>query len=198
MTERARARACRRVGRDGHSVAAVARDFGVGWHTIMRAVVDHGTPLVDHPARTAGVRALGVDETSFLRAAPRAAGPLSLPGWSTWGAPPARRRRRTGGKRGDQVVDRAGRRLAVAGRASRSRPVPRLLQRLGRWAGRPRGRGGRVPRGAARQRHGRRRPPPRATSHPRAPRPAKATGCTASAGCCSRAPSGCPSAAAST
>jgi transposase len=34
MTERARARACRRVGRDGHSVAAVARDFGVGWHTI--------------------------------------------------------------------------------------------------------------------------------------------------------------------
>jgi transposase len=71
MTERARARACRRVGRDGHSVAAVARDFGVGWHTIMRAVVDHGTPLVDDPARTAGVRALGVDETSFLRAAPR-------------------------------------------------------------------------------------------------------------------------------
>jgi DNA-directed RNA polymerase subunit RPC12/RpoP len=28
MTERARARACRRVGRDGHSVAAVARGFG--------------------------------------------------------------------------------------------------------------------------------------------------------------------------
>jgi len=71
MTERARARACRRVGRDGHSVAAVARDFGVGWHTIMRAVEDHGTPLVDDPARTAGVRCLGVDETSFLRAGPR-------------------------------------------------------------------------------------------------------------------------------
>jgi transposase len=29
-TERARAQACRRVGRDGHSVAAVAREFGVG------------------------------------------------------------------------------------------------------------------------------------------------------------------------
>jgi transposase len=71
LTERARARICRRVGRDGHSVAAVARDFGVGWHTGMRAVVDHGTPLVDDPARTAGVRALGVDETSFLGASPR-------------------------------------------------------------------------------------------------------------------------------
>jgi len=70
LTERARKQACRRVGRDGHSVAAVARDFGVGWHTIMRAVVDHGVPLVDDPARTAGVRALGVDETSFLRASP--------------------------------------------------------------------------------------------------------------------------------
>ena len=71
MTERARARACRRVGRDGQSVAAVARDCGVGWHTIMRAVEDHGRPLVDHPARTDGVRAFGVDETSFLRAGPR-------------------------------------------------------------------------------------------------------------------------------
>jgi len=33
LTERARVEACRRVGRDGHSVAAVARDLGVGWHT---------------------------------------------------------------------------------------------------------------------------------------------------------------------
>jgi transposase len=70
MTERARQTACRRVGRDGHTVAAVAADFAVGWHTIMRAVADHGQPLVDDPTRTAGVRALGVDETSFLRASP--------------------------------------------------------------------------------------------------------------------------------
>lgn len=70
LTERARAQACRRVGRDGHSVAAVARDLGVGWPTIMRAVLEHGTPLVEDPARTVSVRALGVDETSFLRAAP--------------------------------------------------------------------------------------------------------------------------------
>jgi transposase len=70
LSERARALACRRVGRDGHSVAEVARDFGVGWHTIMRAVIDHGEALVNDPARTRGVTALGVDESSFLRAAP--------------------------------------------------------------------------------------------------------------------------------
>lgn len=71
MTERARERACQRVGRGPHTVAEVAADNGVGWHTIMRAVQDHGRPLVDDPARTAGVRALGVDETSFLAAGPR-------------------------------------------------------------------------------------------------------------------------------
>jgi transposase len=71
LTERARAQACRRVGRDGESVAAVARDFAVGWHTIMRAVIDVGEPLVDDPDRTAGVTALGVDETTFLAAGPK-------------------------------------------------------------------------------------------------------------------------------
>ncbi len=70
LTERARREACRLVGDDGQDVAAVATTLGVGWHTVMAAVVDVGTPLVDDPARTAGVRALGVDETSFLRAAP--------------------------------------------------------------------------------------------------------------------------------
>ncbi len=70
LTERARQQVCRRVGRDGHSVAAVARDLGIGWHTAMRAVIDYGAPLVDDPTRTAGVRTLGVDETSFLRAGP--------------------------------------------------------------------------------------------------------------------------------
>lgn len=68
LTERARAAACRRVGRDGHSVAAVARDYGVGWHTVMRAVIDHGLPMIDDPARLAGVTALGMDETAWLRA----------------------------------------------------------------------------------------------------------------------------------
>jgi transposase len=72
LTERARAEACQRVGKDAHAVAAVARDLGVGWATIMRAVVEHGTPLVDDPARLDGVAALGLDETSFLKATRRA------------------------------------------------------------------------------------------------------------------------------
>jgi transposase len=68
LTQRARAEACRRVGKDAHAVAAVARDLGVGWATIMRAVADHGTPLVDDPTRLDGVAALGLDETGFLKA----------------------------------------------------------------------------------------------------------------------------------
>jgi transposase len=68
LTERARVEACRRVGKDAHAVAAVARDLGVGWATVMRAVADHGRPLVDDPTRLEGVAALGLDETSFLKA----------------------------------------------------------------------------------------------------------------------------------
>src|SRR5512132_1081803 len=68
LTERARAEACRRVGKDAHAVAAVARDLGVGWQTVMRAVAEHGRPLVDDPARLEEVTALGLDETSFLKA----------------------------------------------------------------------------------------------------------------------------------
>jgi transposase len=68
LTERARAEACRRVGTDAHAVVAVARDLGVGWATIMRAVADHGRPLVEDPGRLEGVAALGLDETSFLKA----------------------------------------------------------------------------------------------------------------------------------
>jgi transposase len=68
LTERARAEACRRVGKDGHAVAPVARDLGVGWATVMRAVHEHGVALVDDAARLEGVVALGLDETSFLKA----------------------------------------------------------------------------------------------------------------------------------
>ena len=68
LTQRARAEACRRVGKDAHAVAVVARDLGVGWATIMRAVADHGRPLVDDPTRLDGVATLGLDETSFLKA----------------------------------------------------------------------------------------------------------------------------------
>jgi transposase len=68
LTERARAAAALRVGRDGESVAAVAREFGVGWGTIMAAVRDHGRALVDDPDRLTGVGAVGVDETAFTAA----------------------------------------------------------------------------------------------------------------------------------
>jgi hypothetical protein len=53
LTEHARAEACRRVGKDAHAVAAVARDLGVGWATVMRAVRDHGAPLVPRQATLA-------------------------------------------------------------------------------------------------------------------------------------------------
>src|SRR4029453_3600352 len=65
LTERARAEACRRGGKDAPPGAA---GVGVGWATVMRAVADHGRPLVDDPTRLEGVTALGLDETSFLKA----------------------------------------------------------------------------------------------------------------------------------
>ncbi len=68
LTERARAEICRRVGAEGQSVAQVARAFGVGWHTAMAAVRDHGQPRVDHVSRLWRPSAIGVDETSFLAA----------------------------------------------------------------------------------------------------------------------------------
>jgi transposase len=69
-TERARVEACRRVGQDGHTVAAVAAAFGVGWATVMAAVREYGEPLVDDPSRLDAVHVLGVDETAFLAATP--------------------------------------------------------------------------------------------------------------------------------
>jgi transposase len=70
LTERARAEICRRVGQDEDSVAAAASSFGVGWHSAMAAVRDHGQPRVEDPARLEGVAALGLDETKFLAATP--------------------------------------------------------------------------------------------------------------------------------
>jgi transposase len=68
LSERARAEICRRVGAEGHSVASVARAFGVGWHTAMAAVRDHGQPRIDHLSRLRLPAAIGIDETSFLAA----------------------------------------------------------------------------------------------------------------------------------
>jgi transposase len=67
LTERARAWVARRVGADGETVSSVARTLGVGWWSVMRAVIEVGTPLVDDPARLDGVAGLGVDEHAWQR-----------------------------------------------------------------------------------------------------------------------------------
>jgi len=68
LTERARQWAFEQVGFHDRAVAAVAAQLGVAWHTIMTQVIERGAPLVDDPIRLDGVTAIGVDETSFLRA----------------------------------------------------------------------------------------------------------------------------------
>lgn len=68
FTQGARRKACRLVGEDQQDVASVARMFGVGWGTVMRAVVEYGTPLVVDPRRLKGVVSIGGDETDFLAA----------------------------------------------------------------------------------------------------------------------------------
>lgn len=70
LTWRAGREICRQVGKLGRSVAEVAREFGVSWHTAMAAVRVHGQPMVDDPRRLHGVRALGVDEHKMLSAGP--------------------------------------------------------------------------------------------------------------------------------
>lgn len=71
LTTRAAREICRRVGEDGHSVAQVARDYGVGWSTAMEAVRRHGVPLVEDSDRMEGVAALGIDEHKMLSATRR-------------------------------------------------------------------------------------------------------------------------------
>ncbi len=68
LTERARADIARRVGPGEESVAGVARSFGVAWSTAMDAVRDHGRSRVDHLSRLGAPAAIGLDETSFLKA----------------------------------------------------------------------------------------------------------------------------------
>ena len=68
LTRRAGWEACRQVGANARPVAGLARELGVCWSTVMEAVIEHGTPLVDDPERVGAVTNLGVDETSFLKA----------------------------------------------------------------------------------------------------------------------------------
>ncbi len=51
ITRRAGVEACRQVGEHARPVSQVADEFGVCWWTIMNAVIEHGTPLVDDPDR---------------------------------------------------------------------------------------------------------------------------------------------------
>jgi transposase len=68
LTLRAGVETCRQVGENARPVAERADELGVCWWTVMAAVIEHGTPLVDDPARVGPVTKLGVDETSWLRA----------------------------------------------------------------------------------------------------------------------------------
>jgi len=68
LTVRAGAEVCRQVGQLCRPVASVADEYGLSWDTAWAAVVFHGRPLVDDPGRVRHIRALGVDEHSFLAA----------------------------------------------------------------------------------------------------------------------------------
>lgn len=68
LTQRVREDAAGRVAR-GESVAAVARDLGVGWATVMRAFAEHGQRWLDDAEQAAApTRVLGLDETVWQRA----------------------------------------------------------------------------------------------------------------------------------
>jgi hypothetical protein len=77
LTERARAQACRRVGRDGRAVAAVAREFGVGWATAMAAVREHGTRLLERARLGAAATTIGIGEPAPPPSSPQCSPPAS-------------------------------------------------------------------------------------------------------------------------
>ena len=72
LTERARAWAFEQVSAADAAVSRTAATLGVAWWTVMRQVIDRGTPEIDNPDRLAPsqspVTAVGVDETAYLRA----------------------------------------------------------------------------------------------------------------------------------
>ena len=70
LTRRAGAEVTRQVGQLCRSVASVATEYGVGWDTAWAAIELYGRPLVEDPRRVGPVRALGVDEHTYLSAKP--------------------------------------------------------------------------------------------------------------------------------
>jgi transposase len=68
MTDRASRWATAQVGREGRTVAEVARELGCDWHTVNDAVMAYGAALIDADIdRIGDVSALGLDETLFCR-----------------------------------------------------------------------------------------------------------------------------------
>ena len=53
---------------DHRPISAVDEEIAVGWHAVQFALWVYGQPLVDDPARAAGVRMIGAVETGFLKA----------------------------------------------------------------------------------------------------------------------------------
>jgi hypothetical protein len=49
-------------------VSELAEELGVCWWTVMAAVIEHGTPLVEDAGRVGAVDQLGIDDTSWLKA----------------------------------------------------------------------------------------------------------------------------------
>ena len=69
LTARAARWATRQVGREGRTVEEVAEELGCDWHTVNNEVGRWGRALLDADRNRVGeVRALGLDETLFLRA----------------------------------------------------------------------------------------------------------------------------------
>ena len=69
MTDRAGRWVTVQVGREGRTVAEVARELGCDWHTVNDAVMAYGGALIDTDVdRIGDVTALGLDETLFRRA----------------------------------------------------------------------------------------------------------------------------------
>jgi len=81
LTRRAGAEACRQVGAEARPVARVATELGVCWWTVMNAVIEHGTPLVDDPVSVPSPSSASTRRRSCR---PPASTPPSTPrAWST-------------------------------------------------------------------------------------------------------------------
>jgi transposase len=70
LTVRAGVEACRQVGENARPVSELAEELGVCWWTVMAAVIEYGTPLIEDAGRVGVVHQLGIDETSWLKATP--------------------------------------------------------------------------------------------------------------------------------